>query len=351
MEDLKDSLELIGLPSDKPFTVKDAKRVFRKKSYAMLPEKALGNQNAHSKFEELNSSFVKILKRKQEDGEKIDDVMPGEVNSSKVQIVMNLRQGSVPFWKKAVKQMYPTVIIGAQKKSNFIPGGSGKAIRFVVYWKASSEGTGQPVKVNLVLYENDLLQVSGSGFFLWTMDCYPEMVAKVDILMSEQRSEDEGIITHTSDGDCEGDEDGQVKRSKTPEEVKPPPRVIKICEAEKKFDMIIEYLENIETDFEDRCNDLKSDIEDMEFNFNDKMSNLTKRMDHYKKRYTATQEILQERLDIMDERVCAARQIAGASNMSGGRVGFTLLGDGYFGPGVYLTIVNTTFISFCVYWI
>ena len=321
MEALKECLELIGLPSDHPFTAKDAKRVFRKKSYVMLPEKALGSQNAHSKFEELNKAFVKIMEQKKIDGDKIEDIMPGEVNSSKVQMVMTLKHGSVPFWKRAVKQMYPTVIVGAQKKSNFIPGGSGKAIRFVVYWKASSEGTGQPVKVNLVLYENDLLQVSGSGFFLWTMDCYQEMVAKVDVLMSEtQRSEDEGIITHTSDGEGEADENGQVKRSRTPPPPTPPPP-IKICEAEKKFDLIIEYLENIETELGNRVNDLKTDIEDIEFNFNDKMSNLTKRMDHYKKRYNATQEILQEKLDIMEERVCAARQIAGASNMSTGRVG------------------------------
>ena len=133
MKPLKDCLELIGLPQDNSFTIKDAKRVFKKKSFSMLPEKALGNQNAHSKFEELNSSFVTVLKQKQEEGEVIDDIMPGTVDPSKVQIVINLRQGSVPFWKKVIRQMYPTVIIGAQKKSNFIPGGSGKAIRFVAY--------------------------------------------------------------------------------------------------------------------------------------------------------------------------------------------------------------------------
>ena len=47
------------------------------------------------------------------------------------------------------------------------------AVRFVVYWKGGLlEGSQQQLKVNLVLYENELLQVSGSGFFLWTMDNY-----------------------------------------------------------------------------------------------------------------------------------------------------------------------------------
>ena len=68
--------------------------------------------------------------------------------------------------------MYPTVIIGAQKKINFIPGAQGKGIRFVVYWKAGLENNLQQIKVNLVLYENEILQISGSGFFLWTMDHY-----------------------------------------------------------------------------------------------------------------------------------------------------------------------------------
>ena len=313
MGSLKDCLELVGLPQDKTFTIKDAKRAFKKKSYAMLPEKSLGNQNAHGKFEELNRSFVEIMKHKKDEGENIDEIMPGDVDVSKVQIVMTLRQGSVPFWKKVIKQMYPTVIVGAQKKSNFVAGGSGKAIRFVVYWKASSEGTGQPVKVNLVLYENNLLQVSGSGFFLWTIDSYADASSRVDTMMAEaQKSEDD-------EGISEVEEDGSIVKKPAPPPTPPPPPV-KICEAEKRFDMIIEYLENIEEDMDNKFNDLKINIEDLEFNMSDKMSNLGKRMDDYKKKYTITQEVLQDKLDIMHERVCAARQIAGASNMAGGRV-------------------------------
>ena len=178
--------------------------------------------------------------------------------------------------------------------------------------------------MNLVLYENDLLQVSGSGFFLWAIDSYADARGKVDIMMTEvQKSEDEGIV-HTSDGDIEGDGHGN-DTVKKPIEIVEPPRVIKICEAEKKFDMIIEYLENIEGNIDDRFKELKNNIEDLEFNMNDKMSNLNKRMDHFKERYTATQEILQEKLEIMEERVCATRQLAGANNLSIGRVSNKIL--------------------------
>ena len=67
------------------------------------------------------------------------------------------------------------MVVGAQKKSNDIPEATGKSIRFVIYWKTGSAGveeSGQLVKVNLILYENVMLQVSGSGFLIWSIDCF-----------------------------------------------------------------------------------------------------------------------------------------------------------------------------------
>ena len=171
MDEVRTELELIGFPSDKPLTLREAKRSFRRRSHQLLPEKSLGAQNAHSRFEELNSGFTKILTFfRDSQGEDIRDLMPGEIDVKKNIFVISLRKGSVPHWKRVIKAVYPTVIIGAQKKQNFIPGAQGKGIRYVVYWKGGLEGSGQQIKVNLVLYENELLQVSGSGYFLWTMD-------------------------------------------------------------------------------------------------------------------------------------------------------------------------------------
>jgi len=154
LEDLKHDLELIGLNGSLDFTLKEAKKAFRRKSYTLLPEKSLGAQNAHSRFEELNAAFVRVVDFIKERGEDVDDVLPGIVDVRKAQFVLSLQKGSVPFWKRVIKSAYPTVIVGAQKKSNFIPEGQGKGIRFVVYWKAAADGSGQPVKVNLILYEN-----------------------------------------------------------------------------------------------------------------------------------------------------------------------------------------------------
>ena len=174
MDEVRSEIELIGIPPDKPLTLREAKRSFRRRSHQLLPEKSLGAQNAHSRFEELNSGFIKLLTFfRDSHGEEIQDLMPGEIDVKKNNFVITLRKGSVPHWKRVIKAVYPTVIIGAQKKQNFIPGAQGKGIRYVVYWKGGLEGaSSQQIKVNLVLYENELLQVSGSGYFLWTMDNY-----------------------------------------------------------------------------------------------------------------------------------------------------------------------------------
>ena len=173
MEELKSELELVGYISDKPLTLKEVKKAFRRKSHVLLPEKSLGAQNAHTRFEELNSAFLKILYYlRDSNGDYISDMVPGEIDVRKAMFVINLKKGSVPHWKRIIKTVYPTVIIGSQKKANFIPGAQGKGIRYVVYWKGGMENNSQQIKVNLVLYENELLQVSGSGFFLWTMDNY-----------------------------------------------------------------------------------------------------------------------------------------------------------------------------------
>ena len=128
METLKEVLNLICLPSDKPHGLKNVKQSFCKRSLALLPDKSLGNQNAHCRFEE---AFIKIMRQMEMNDEDIFDILPGEVNVSKVQMVMKLRQGSVSVWKKLIKLTYPTVIVGAQKKSNYIPEATGKALRFV----------------------------------------------------------------------------------------------------------------------------------------------------------------------------------------------------------------------------
>ena len=78
-------------------------------------------------------------------------------------------------------------------------------MRHVVYWKHTNESGVQPLKVNLIIYENDVLQVkksyrphlsfalgtslvlqiTGSSFYLWVLECYPGMVKLVEFIQQE----------------------------------------------------------------------------------------------------------------------------------------------------------------------
>ena len=315
MENIKQELELLGLPSDKLFTLKDVKRAFRKRSHALLPEKALANQNAHSRFEHLNTAFLKIIRQKETEGENIDDIIPGEVNLSKVQMVMSLRQGSVPAWKRIIKLTYPTVIVGAQKKNNYIAGATGKAIRYVIYWKAGGEGQGhgQPVKVNLILYENNLLQVSGSGFFIWTMDCYSEMQKRVDNSTDDRPRPDRQESLEREEESESSTEDSQIEvQEDSVEEVK-------ICDAEEKFDKILHQIEVIEGTFANNYEDITDKVKNIESGCNRKLQHAFKTIIVQEKQCYARNIKLQTVLDLMNKRVCDARQIVGAHNMARGK--------------------------------
>ena len=150
MTDIRNEIDLIGLPNARSLTLREAKRSFRRKSHLLLPEKALGAPNAHTRFEELNAAFVKVLEYlRDNNGDNIDEILPGEIDVKRAMFVIKTKTGSIPFWKRVIKSVYPTVIIGAQKKANFITNGQGRAVRFVVYWRGGTEGTVQQLKVYL----------------------------------------------------------------------------------------------------------------------------------------------------------------------------------------------------------
>ena len=114
MGELRNELELIGFPSDKTFSLKEVKKAFRRKSHLMLPEKSLGAQNAHSRFEELNAAFVKILHHFSESkGEDVSELVPGEIDVKRAMFVISIRKGSVPHWRRVIK--------GDLNMENFLP--------------------------------------------------------------------------------------------------------------------------------------------------------------------------------------------------------------------------------------
>ena len=61
LEEMKKSLLLLGLTEDDKLDMRELRRIFKRKSLAMLPERHPTVPNAHSRFEELISAFVQVI--------------------------------------------------------------------------------------------------------------------------------------------------------------------------------------------------------------------------------------------------------------------------------------------------
>ena len=170
-------LSVLGI-HDENVNLKDVKKYFKKKSVQMLPEKHPTVPNAHTKFEEVNAAFIKVLNYFRDQGESTDHLLPGEaeVFVNNFQVTISLMPDSSSAWKKAIKMTYQNVIIGAQKATtNLNMKGTkgyvnsclfeclicvaGLGVRHVVYWHLSADSASQALKVNLIVYDNDVLQV------------------------------------------------------------------------------------------------------------------------------------------------------------------------------------------------
>ena len=52
----------LGFSGDETLTMKECRKMFKRKSIAMLPEKHPTVPNAHSRFEEINIAFIEVCK-------------------------------------------------------------------------------------------------------------------------------------------------------------------------------------------------------------------------------------------------------------------------------------------------
>ena len=98
----------------------------------------------------------------------------------------------------------------------------------------------------------------------------------------------------------------------------------KQCDAEKRFEKILSHIERIRDASKEELSNLELNIESFESHFNEKFETIAARVEHDTERYSTRNTKIQEKLDQMEERVKTTRQIAGASNMAGGRVSLKL---------------------------
>ena len=121
--------------------------------------------------------YHKVVKYLGSKGNKTDDILPGEVNIKKMYFLIKLDVGNGNGWKKSIKRTYPNCIVGAQAKNNVVQvdificshpvdflliaqGASGRGVKHVVFWKPGQDQNAKATaKVNLIIYENEMLQV------------------------------------------------------------------------------------------------------------------------------------------------------------------------------------------------
>jgi len=200
--------------------------------------------------------------------------------------------------------MYPDVIIGSQKSSHNLnmKGTKGRGIRHVIYWKhPNTEPGSQPMKVNLILYENDILQVTGSSFYLWVLDCYPAILKLVDFIIQEANSK-----CHNEFCECGG---GGVKRLDDALETTV---ASKASCGSMQLKTILEYLENIEDDL----GTLTERVED-----------LTHAHQVHKGHCKDEHEEAQEKLSSMHSKIGEIRQLVGVTALSKGVASFKVLNE------------------------
>lgn len=118
-----------------------------------------------------------ILDFCKDEGQPTENYLPGEIFVNNFQITISLQTDSSSAWRKVIKSSYQNVIIGAQKTTTNLNmkgtkggGGSiqlcpnfqpylGLGVRHVVYWNLNADAGSQALKVNLIVYDNDTLQV------------------------------------------------------------------------------------------------------------------------------------------------------------------------------------------------
>ena len=64
MAEISKELGILGIEETDSLTIKDVKKTYKRKAIQLFPEKNPDNSKAHSKFEELNSAFIKVSKSK-----------------------------------------------------------------------------------------------------------------------------------------------------------------------------------------------------------------------------------------------------------------------------------------------
>jgi len=141
---------------------------------------------------------------------KCEEYMPGEVDTHGNGISCKIQHHKL--WRRVLKTRYPDAIIGKQRRNSIstLKAGMDKAkgIRFIIRFKL--KGTEDTfLKANLAIYDNDVLIVTGTSYFLWVMDNLKEMTAEVQKLWDDVQKKIADEQAEEDEEECPEEESNQ----------------------------------------------------------------------------------------------------------------------------------------------
>ena len=133
MQELAQSLEVLGLASLEGLNTRDLRKAFRKRSLQLLPERHPGTMNAHSTFEELNTAFLEVRVEEEGVGEEEEGLVMvwkvfGTTPSGPVQVLQALAADG-----KAVDDLLPGQVLAVQSPTIVMTFSGTASVHFRVF--------------------------------------------------------------------------------------------------------------------------------------------------------------------------------------------------------------------------
>ena len=137
--------------------------------------------------------------------QKCEEYIPGEVDVKGNGISCKIQHFKI--WRRVLKERYPDAIIGKQRRNSISCLKQNmekdvRGVRFIVRFKLRGVED-QYFKTNLAIYDCDQLVVTGTSYFLWTMDNFKEINQEVNRIWDEENKVEEEEVEETEESNQE----------------------------------------------------------------------------------------------------------------------------------------------------
>ena len=199
-------------------------KAYKRKAYLSLPHKHSSLSYAHSRYQEISSSFIRLLRHRLSVSDlSVSSVLPGQILEERYEILVPLPHNTVHLWRQIISSTYSKVVMEPSNTSNIIsnsvierrnsvatcslvrelersskyqiPAGikegvtnfdvdekkpvktsaAGRSVSYVVFWKCSEDFGEEIFKISLTIYQKGILQVLFHIFYHLNQQLYDQV--------------------------------------------------------------------------------------------------------------------------------------------------------------------------------